>query len=121
MGVPTSVEYVARRLSELGIDRVFCIPGGHAFPIDDEVESCQLLKWIGCANERNAADGYAVRNGAAILSTTCGAEECCQTNANSSRFPLHKGSLIRAEAPPLGERGGRLVDKLSRLEGLRPD
>jgi Thiamine pyrophosphate enzyme, N-terminal TPP binding domain len=106
MGVPASAEYVVRRLSELGIDRVFGIPGGYAFPIDGEVESCQALKWIGCANELNAADGYARRNAAAILSTTCGVGECCQTNANSFQLPLYKGPLIRAEAPPFGESSG---------------
>ena len=114
MGVRASAEYVVRRLSELGIDRVFGIPGGYAFPIDvgyafpidDEVESCQALKWIGCANEFNAADGYARRNGAAILSTTCGVGECCQINANLSLFPLLRGRLIRAEAPPFGESSG---------------
>ena len=70
---PTIVNYVVQRLSELGIDRVFGVPGDYAFPIDDAIEACPSLTWIGCSNELNAAyaaDGYARRNGVAMLTTT---------------------------------------------------
>ena len=66
MAVPTVAEYAVMRLSELGIDRVFGVPGDYAFPIDDAIEACPALTWIGCANELNAAyaaDGYARRRG----------------------------------------------------------
>ncbi len=95
MGTPTVAEYVVKRLSELGIDRVFGVPGDYAFPINDAVEACPTLKWIGCANELNAAyaaDGYARRNGTAILSTTYGVGELSALNgvmgSKAHRLPV---------------------------------
>ena len=58
----TVVEYVIRRLADLGIDRAFGVPGDYAFPIDDAIEFSDRMKWMVCANELNAsyaADGYA--------------------------------------------------------------
>jgi acetolactate synthase-1/2/3 large subunit len=58
----TVVEYIIRRLADLGIDRAFGVPGDYAFPIDDAIESSDRMKWVVCANELNAsyaADGYA--------------------------------------------------------------
>ena len=40
MANPSIVAYVVQRLSELGIDRVFGVPGDYAFPIDDAIEAC---------------------------------------------------------------------------------
>ena len=92
---PTVVEYVVKRLSELGIDRVFGVPGDYSFPIDDAVEACPALEWIGCANELNAAyaaDGYARRHGAAILTTTYGVGELSALNgvmgSRAHRLPV---------------------------------
>lgn len=75
--------YVAQRLSELGINHVFGVPGDYAFPFDDAIEQVSNLKWIACANELNAAyaaDGYGRRFGAAILSTTYGVGELSALN-----------------------------------------
>ena len=92
---PTVVNYVVQRLSELGIDRVFGVPGDYAFPIDDAIEACPSLQWIGCANELNAAyaaDGYARRNGAAMLTTTYGVGELSALNgvmgSKAHRLPV---------------------------------
>lgn len=92
---PTVVNYVVQRLSELGIDRVFGVPGDYAFPIDDAIEACPSLKWIGCANELNAAyaaDGYARRNGVAMLTTTYGVGELSALNgvmgSKAHRLPV---------------------------------
>lgn len=92
---PSVAEYVVKRLSDLGIDRVFGVPGDYAFPIDDAVEACPSLSWIACANELNAAyaaDGYARRNGAAVLSTTYGVGELSALNgvmgSKAHRLPV---------------------------------
>lgn len=80
---PSVALYLAQRLSDLGIDRVFGVPGDYAFSFDDAVEECSALKWVACANELNAsyaADGYARRFGAAILSTTYGVGELSALN-----------------------------------------
>ena len=92
---PTVAEYVVKRLSELGIDKVFGVPGDYAFPIDDAIEVCPTLEWVACANELNAAyaaDGYARRKGAAILSTTYGVGELSAINgvmgSKAHRLPV---------------------------------
>ena len=87
---PTVASYVASRLSDLGIDRVFGVPGDYAFAFNDEVEKCTTLKWIGCANELNAsyaADGYARVKGASILSTTYGVGE--RSEEHTSELQSH--------------------------------
>ncbi len=64
--VPTVAEYVVSRLADLGVDRVFGVPGDYAFPFDDAIEASERVEWIVCANELNAAyaaDGYARING----------------------------------------------------------
>ena len=81
--LPTVAEYVVDRLADLGIDRVFGVPGDYAFPFDDAIEDCDRLQWIACANELNAAyaaDGYARVYGASILSTTYGVGELSALN-----------------------------------------
>ena len=83
MSNPSVAVYVAQRLSDLGIDHVFGVPGDYAFSFDDAVELVPQLKWVACANELNAsyaADGYGRRVGAAILSTTYGVGELSALN-----------------------------------------
>lgn len=92
---PTVAEYVVDRLADLGIDRVFGVPGDYAFPFDDAIEASKKLEWIVCANELNAAyaaDGYARINGVSILSTTYGVGELSALNgvmgARAQRLPV---------------------------------
>jgi indolepyruvate decarboxylase len=83
MKTPTVAEYVLTRIAQLGIDKVFGIPGDYAFSIDDAVEKIPALEWVVCANELNAAyaaDGYARIRGAAILTTTYGVGELSAIN-----------------------------------------
>ena len=91
----TVVEYVIHRLADLGIDRAFGVPGDYAFPIDDAIESSGRMKWVVCANELNAsyaADGYARRRGAAVLTTTYTVGELSAVNgmmgAKAHRVPI---------------------------------
>ena len=95
MSQPTVAEYVLARLAQLGIDRVFGVPGDYAFSIDDGVENVPGLHWVGCANELNAAyaaDGYARIRGAAILTTTYGVGELSALNgvmgSKAHRLPV---------------------------------
>lgn len=83
MSTPTVAEYVLARLSQLGIDKIFGVPGDYAFSIDDAAENVPGLEWVVCANELNAAyaaDGYARVRGAAILTTTYGVGELSAIN-----------------------------------------
>lgn len=93
--IPTVAEYVVNRLADLGIERVFGVPGDYAFPFADAIEECDRLEWISCANELNAAyaaDGYARVYGASILSTTYAVGELSALNgvmgSKSQRLPV---------------------------------
>lgn len=93
--LPTVAEYVVSRLADLGIDRVFGVPGDYAFPFDDAIEASDRVEWIVCANELNAAyaaDGYARIKGVSILSTTYGVGELSAINgvmgARAQRLPV---------------------------------
>jgi indolepyruvate decarboxylase len=80
---PTVAQYAIQRLADLGIKHVFGLPGDYAFAVNDAVEKVPEVTWVGCANELNAAyaaDGYARRFGAAILSTTYGVGELSALN-----------------------------------------
>ncbi len=95
MSSMTVAQYALSRLSQLGIDRVFGVPGDYAFAIDDAAEKVLGLSWVACANELNAAyaaDGYARVRGAAILSTTYGVGELSALNgvmgSRAHRLPV---------------------------------
>jgi indolepyruvate decarboxylase len=80
----TSVaEYIVGRLATEGISHCFGVAGDYVFPICDAVDSSAKVKWIGCANELNAAyaaDGFARIRGAAMLATTYGVGELSALN-----------------------------------------
>ena len=95
MSNPTVAQYTLRRLTALGIDKVFGVPGDYAFSVNDAVEEVDGLDWVACANELNAAyaaDGYARTRGAAILSTTYGVGELSALNgvmgSKAHRLPV---------------------------------
>jgi len=86
---------VLTRIAQLGIDKIFGVPGDYAFSIDDAVEDVSGLEWIGCANELNAAyaaDGFARIRGAAMLTTTHGVGELSALNgvmgSKAHRLPV---------------------------------
>ena len=87
----TVIEYVLRRLKDIGIDAIFGVPGDFAFPVNDAIVNNPDIDWIGCCNELNAgyaADGYARLRGAAAVSTTYGVGELSAINAIAgSRSP----------------------------------
>ena len=95
MANPTVAQYALTRLAQLGIDRIFGVPGDYAFSIDDAAEQVPGLEWVACANELNAsyaADGYARIRGAAMLSTTYGVGELSAINgvmgSKAHRLPV---------------------------------
>ena len=84
MAKTTSVaEYIVERLAAEGVRHCFGVAGDYVFPVCDAVDSNAMVKWIGCANELNAAyaaDGYARIRGAAMLATTYGVGELSALN-----------------------------------------
>ena len=79
----TVADYIVERLAAEGIRHCFGVTGDYVFPICDAVDSSAKVKWIGCANELNAAyaaDGYGRIRGAAMLVTTYGVGELSALN-----------------------------------------
>jgi indolepyruvate decarboxylase len=80
----TSVaDYIVQRIADEGVAHCFGVAGDYLFPICNAVETSQKVKWIGCANELNAAyaaDGYARIRGAGLLATTYGVGELSALN-----------------------------------------
>lgn len=91
----TVAEYIAQRFADLGLDKVFGIPGDFPFPLLDAFDTSSAIQWVGCANELNAAysaDGYARMRGAALLCTTYGVGELSTLNglmgSKAHRLPV---------------------------------
>ncbi|MBS7543260.1 alpha-keto acid decarboxylase family protein [Ancylobacter oerskovii] len=91
----TVIQHVLTRLHEIGISDVFGVPGDFAFPVNDAICQQPGMRWVGCANELNAAyaaDGYARIKGVAALSTTYGVGELSAlagvAGAYAERLPI---------------------------------
>src|SRR5271165_5782126 len=80
----TSVaDYIVQRIADEGIEHCFGVAGDYLFPMCNAVERSPKIKWIGCANELNAAyaaDGYARIRGVGMLATTYGVGELSALN-----------------------------------------
>ena len=85
-------DYLADRLVEAGVDRVFGVPGDYTLMLLDYLVARPGLAWTGCANELNAgyaADGYARMRGIGALCTTFGVGELSAINAVAGSFAEH--------------------------------
>jgi indolepyruvate decarboxylase len=90
--MPTVIEYVLNRLSDLGVSDVFGVPGDYSFGVSDAIVAHPGISWIGCSNELNAsyaADGYARIVGVGALSTTFGVGELSAINGIAGSFAEH--------------------------------
>ncbi|MGX7417986.1 alpha-keto acid decarboxylase family protein [Carnobacterium gallinarum] len=85
----TVADYLLDRLKELGINDIFGVPGDYNLKFLDHITARDDLKWIGNANELNAAymaDGYARTKGMAALVTTFGVGELSAMNGIGGSF-----------------------------------
>jgi indolepyruvate decarboxylase len=76
-------DYIVRRIADEGVTHCFGVAGDYLFPMCNAVERSLKVKWIGCANELNAAyaaDGYARIRGVGMLATTYGVGELSALN-----------------------------------------
>ena len=76
-------DYLLDIVSALGAKEIFGVPGDYELNFLDHVTSRKDLKWVGNANELNAAymaDGYARKKGFATLITTFGVGELSALN-----------------------------------------
>lgn len=81
--------YLLDRIAAAGVRHVFGVPGDYNLALLDEIDAHPLLRWIGNANELNAAymaDGYARLNGFAVLVTTYGVGELSAINGIAGSY-----------------------------------
>jgi indolepyruvate decarboxylase len=104
------IQYVLRRLREIGVDAVFGVPGDFAFPVHDAIVATDGLEWVGCSNELNAgyaADGYARLRGVAALNTTYGVGELSALNAIAGSYAENLPVFHLTGMPAMPVQGAR--------------
>ncbi|ENP8168366.1 alpha-keto acid decarboxylase family protein [Salmonella enterica] len=107
----TVADYLLDRLAGCGIGHLFGVPGDYNLQFLDHVIDHPTLRWVGCANELNAAyaaDGYARMSGAGALLTTFGVGELSAINGIAGSYAeyvpvLHIGGAPCSAAQQRGE------------------
>ena len=106
--MPSVAAYLVARLAKEGIAHCFGVPGDFAFPLCDAVENSDVIQWVGCSSELEAAyaaDGYArvAAGRSAMLLTTYAVGELSALNgvmgAKSERSCVFH--IVGAPARPL--------------------
>ena len=106
------IQYVLRRLNEIGVDDVFGVAGDYAFPINDAIVEHLAINWIGCCNELNAAyaaDGYARMRGVGAVCTTYGVGELAAMSAIAGSYAEHLAVFHLVGTPNLATQEGRAL------------
>lgn len=83
------IQYLIKRIHELGVKEFFGVPGDYNFNIIEEIGFNPETKWIGCCNELNsgyAADGYSRIAGLGAIVTTFGVGELSAINAVAGSY-----------------------------------
>jgi indolepyruvate decarboxylase len=108
----TVIEYVLRRLKEIGVDDVFGVAGDYAFPVNDAIVEHPAINWIGCCNELNAAyaaDGYARMRGVGAVCTTYGVGELAAMSAIAGSYAENLAVFHLIGSPNLATQEGRAL------------
>ena len=50
----TVIQYVLKRLHDIGVRDIFGVPGDYAFPVNDAICLDEKIRWIGCCNRRSS-------------------------------------------------------------------
>ncbi|EIK7942184.1 alpha-keto acid decarboxylase family protein [Salmonella enterica] len=98
----TVADYLLDRLAGCGIGHLFGVPGDYNLQFLDHVIDHPTLRWVGCANELNAAyaaDGYARMPGAGALLTTFGVGELSAINGIAGSYAEYVPVLHIVGAP----------------------
>ncbi|EDX3115007.1 alpha-keto acid decarboxylase family protein [Salmonella enterica subsp. enterica serovar Mississippi] len=98
----TVADYLLDRLAGCGIGHLFGVPGDYNLQFLDHVIDHPTLRWVGCANELNAAyaaDGYARMLGAGALLTTFGVGELSAVNGIAGSYAEYVPVLHIVGAP----------------------
>ncbi|ECQ4594548.1 alpha-keto acid decarboxylase family protein [Salmonella enterica subsp. enterica serovar Typhimurium] len=98
----TVADYLLDRLAGCGIGHLFGVPGDYNLQFLDHLIDHPTLRWVGCANELNAAyaaDGYARMSGAGALLTTFGVGELSAINGIAGSYAEYVPVLHIVGAP----------------------
>ncbi|EBY3117077.1 alpha-keto acid decarboxylase family protein [Salmonella enterica] len=98
----TVADYLLDRLAGCGIGHLFGVPGDYNLQFLNHVIDHPTLRWVGCANELNAAyaaDGYARMSGAGALLTTFGVGELSAINGIAGSYAEYVPVLHIVGAP----------------------
>ncbi|EMC9695197.1 alpha-keto acid decarboxylase family protein [Salmonella enterica subsp. enterica serovar Anatum] len=98
----TVADYLLDKLAGCGIGHLFGVPGDYNLQFLDHVIDHPTLRWVGCANELNAAyaaDGYARMSGAGALLTTFGVGELSAINGIAGSYAEYVPVLHIVGAP----------------------
>ncbi|EAM8571734.1 alpha-keto acid decarboxylase family protein [Salmonella enterica subsp. enterica serovar Amsterdam] len=98
----TVADYLLDRLAGCSIGHLFGVPGDYNLQFLDHVIDHPTLRWVGCANELNAAyaaDGYARMSGAGALLTTFGVGELSAINGIAGSYAEYVPVLHIVGAP----------------------
>lgn len=98
----TVADYLLDRLAGCGIGHLFGVPGDYNLQFLDHVIDHPTLRWVGCANELNAAyaaDGYARMSGAGALLTTFSVGELSAINGIAGSYAEYVPVLHIVGAP----------------------
>ncbi|EDS7294575.1 alpha-keto acid decarboxylase family protein [Salmonella enterica] len=98
----TVADYLLDRLAGCGIGHLFGVPGDYNLQFLDHVIDHSTLRWVGCANELNAAyaaDGYARMSGTGALLTTFGVGELSAINGIAGSYAEYVPVLHIVGAP----------------------
>jgi alpha-keto-acid decarboxylase len=120
-GEYTIGDYLAERLVEAGVDRVFGVPGDYTLTLLDYLIAQPGLAWSGCANELNAgyaADGYARMRGIGALCTTFGVGELSAINAVAGSFAEHVPVVHIVGSPASGTQAAARIVHHSLGDGV---
>ncbi|MEB7585506.1 thiamine pyrophosphate-binding protein [Serratia rubidaea] len=109
----TVADYLLDRLAQIGIRHLFGVPGDYNLHFLDHVIDHPQIRWVGCANELNAAyaaDGYARCQPAAALLTTFGVGELSAVNGIAGSYAEYLPVIHLVGAPTLrAQRAGDMV------------
>ncbi len=98
----TVADYLLDRLAELGVERIFGVPGDFTLGLLDHIEAHPSIAWVGTANELGAgyaADGYARVRGFGVVCTTFGVGELSAINAIAGAYAEHVPVLQLVGSP----------------------
>lgn len=97
-------DFLLDRLSQIGINNIFGVPGDYNLQFLMQVEKREDIRFVGNRNELNGAytaDGYARLAGVSALLTTYGVGDLSALNGVAGAFAEYVPVICMSGAPPL--------------------